>query len=244
MLAAAALLTAAALAAPDPGPYQAVLDQHLSGGRVDYAAIKAAGALDGYLAALASAPEPAGRAEQMAFWINAYNALTLDLVADAWPLASIRDLDGGNPWDARSFSVAGRSVTLNAIEHEILRPMGDARIHAAVNCASVGCPPLHGRAFTAANLDAELTAASRAWMKTNGVRVDRAGGAVTLSKIFDWYGDDFVPRADTDVPGIDGKQEAAIDFAADHLPEDTAAWLRQGGYSVAYHGYDWKVNGK
>lgn len=239
-----ALLSSLALAAPDTAAYQAVLDAHLSRGRVDYGAVKASGALDGYLAGLETAAEPAGRAEKMAFWINAYNALTIDLIADEWPVSSIMDLDGGKVWDTRSFTVAGRSVTLNAIEHQILRPMGDARIHAAVNCASIGCPPLYPKAFTGAGLEGQLAAASRAWMQTNGVKVDPAGKQVTLSKIFEWYGDDFVPRADTDVPGLDGKREAAVDFAADHLPAETAAFLRSGGYSLGYHAYDWKVNGQ
>lgn len=244
MILAFALAAPAALAAPDVTPLQQVLDQHLKGGRLDYAAIAASDPLDGYLAQLAAAPEPSDRAAKMAFWINAYNALTIDLVADHWPLASIRDLDGGDPWGKRRFSVAGKQVTLNDIEHQILRPMGDPRIHAAVNCASIGCPPLYPRAFTAAGLEAQLSGASSAWAAGNGARIDQAGGAVGLSKIFDWYGDDFLARTDTDVPGLDGKQQAAIDFLADHLAGADAAWLRAGGYSVSWVDYDWRVNAR
>ena len=240
----AALLSTAALAAPSPAPYQAVLDQHLRQGRVDYAAIQRTGALDGTLDGLAKATEPTAPAEKMAFWINAYNALTIDLIADEWPVSSIRDLDGGKVWDSRSFTVAGRAVTLNDIEHRILRPMGDPRIHAAVNCASVGCPPLPAGAFTAANLDAELTAASRRWVASNGASIDQAGGVVRLSRIFDWYGDDFVPRADRAIPGLDPKQAAAIDFLADHAEPAVATWLAGGGYRVEWQPYDWAVNAR
>ena len=84
----------------DNTAYQQALTRYVDArGRVDYAGLKAAGALDGYVAALATAAEPAGKADKMAFWINAYNALTLDLVADSYPLACIKDLHGGNPWD-------------------------------------------------------------------------------------------------------------------------------------------------
>jgi hypothetical protein len=250
MLAAYALVLCTALAGSDEtpisthAPLQAVLDQHLSRGRVDYGAIKSSDALDAYLQTLAGASEPTGRAERMAFWINAYNALTIDLIADEWPLASIRDLNGGNPWDARKFTVAGRSVTLNTIEHKILRPMGDPRIHAAVNCASIGCPPLYRKVFTAGGLNGQLAAASRSWASSNGAVINQAAGTVQLSQIFDWYGDDFVRRADTDVPGIDGKQEAAVDFLADHLDAEVAGWLRSGGYTIGWSDYSWKVNSK
>lgn len=236
------LMVAAALAA-DHGALQAALDAHVSSrGTVDYAGLKASGALDGYLDGLASAAEPSSRGEQMAFWINAYNALTLDLIADNYPLSSIRDLDGGDPWSARTFTVAGRTVTLNDIEHNILRPMGDARIHAAVNCASQGCPPLSPRAFTGSGLDAQLDDAARRWVQGNGVRIDPGKNTVSLNKIFDWYGDDFTAAyASEDIPGIDGKAEAALNFAARYLPE-RADYLRQGGYTVEYSPYSWELN--
>jgi hypothetical protein len=227
----------------DPGAWQQVLSASVdSRGNVNYAAVHAAGVLDGYLAGLAQATEPSARAEKMAFWINAYNALTVDLVADNWPLRSIRDLDGGDPWGTRSFTVAGRQVTLNDIEHKILRPMGDARIHAAVNCASRGCPPLARQAFTGAALDAQLDAVAQSWVRGSGARVDPATGTVTLSRIFEWYGEDFVASYGLpDVPGIAGKQEAAANFVARYWP-DQAAYLHGGGYTVAYSTYDWSVN--
>lgn len=240
----APLLSLAAQAgAPDLAAYQAVLDAHVDArSTVDYAGLEASGALEPVVASFATATEPTAAADKAAFWINAYNALTLDLISDSWPLASIRDLDGGDPWNKRTFTVAGRAVTLNDIEHKILRPMGDARVHAAVNCASRGCPPLPTRAFTGAALEAQLDAASRAWAATNGAVVDRAAKRVQLSMIFDWYGEDFLGRADQPVPGLKGKQAAAIDFLADHASADLASFLRSGDYSVSWAPYDWKVN--
>ncbi len=223
---------------------QRALDGRVVAGRVDYAALKAAPqALDGYLAEVAAASLTGmSAAEKKAFYVNAYNALTLDLVADNYPLASIRDLDGGKPWSARRFKVAGRDLTLDDIEHTELRPLGDPRIHAAINCAAVGCPPLAPKVFTAANLDAQLDVAARAWAATATLK----DGVLTLNAIFDWFGDDFVPTYGArrfDIPGLDGKAEAAANFVAAYAP-DKAEALKKGGYTVKYAAYDWALNRK
>ncbi|MCB9741673.1 MAG: DUF547 domain-containing protein [Alphaproteobacteria bacterium] len=220
----------------------ATFTAHVKAGRVDYKAIGPAG-LDPVLEAFAGADLSGfSRDQQMAFWINAYNALTVDMMAENPGVGSIRDLDGGDPWSKRSFTVAGRQVTLNAIEHEILRPMGDARIHAAVNCASIGCPPLRRHAFTPDGLDAQLEKASRGWVIANAVSVGE--GEVKLNQIFDWYGDDFIAEYgdDRDIPGVEGKQEAALNFIIAHANEELAAQLSKGGYSVGYSTYNWSLN--
>jgi len=231
----------------DHADLDALLGSHVSAAGVDYAGLAASsGGLDAYVTRLAGADVAAlGQADAMAFWINAYNALTLQLVVANQPLASIRDLDDGNPWDARTWTVAGSTVTLNAIEHEILRPMGDARIHAAVNCASKGCPPLATDAFTGPTLDAQLTAASRAWSRENAVTITE--DSVALSAIFDWFGDDFVGSwgpAHHDIPGVEGKQEAALNFVAQYLDDEQRVWLHAGGYTVTYAEYDWSLNAR
>ena len=237
-------LTIALAAAMDTSAYQGVLTAHVDAqGSVDYAAISTAGALDAWLTTLETAAEPSGRDEKMAFWINAYNALTIDLIADNYPLGSIRELDGGDPWESRRFTVAGQLVTLNHIEHMILRPMGDPRIHAAVNCASRGCPPLANTVFTGAGLDTQLNAISASWVGSNGVTIDPDAGQIRLSKIFEWYGDDFVPMSSTDIPGVEGSQEAALNFIAQHLPQH-ADYIRAGGYMVGYSSYDWGINAR
>lgn len=232
-----------AAASLDQGPWQAVLDAHVdASGRVDYAAIAANHALDPYLAALGTAEEPLEPAERIAFWLNAYNAATVDLVADHFPVNSIRDLYGGKIWDTATVRVANRDLTLNQIENDFLRPMGDPRVHAALNCASLGCPPLSKTAYAGPTLDKQLVEASKRWMATNGITVDIAGKKVELSQIFDWYGADFTGMRHKDIPGLDGKQEAAVDYASRYLPADTAAFLVKGGYSVKYMSYDWALN--
>lgn len=227
--------------------FDALLTGHVASGKVDYAGIAAKGAaLDAYIAGLGTASLTGrARAEQMAFWINAYNALTLDVVSDNLPLSSIKDLDGGKVWDTRRWTVAGLSVTLNDIEHKILRTMGDPRIHAAINCASKGCPPLRAGAFTAEGLDAQLDAAVRAWALGNGVAVstDRVG----LNSIFDWFGDDFTGAygpAKFDIPGVEGKPEAALNFLMPHLAAETRQQLQAGGYVTYWSPYDWALNKK
>jgi hypothetical protein len=227
----------------------AVLGAYVAPAGVDYAGLKAGRAgLDAYVDALADAPIDAmGAAEQEAFWINAYNALTLQVIVDAYPLGSIMELEGGKVWEVRRFRVAGDEVSLNDIEHKILRPLGDPRIHAAINCASRGCPPLSSDAFTAAELDAQLDAASRAWATGSAAVIDRGGKSVRLSAIFDWFGDDFVPgygASRADIPGVEGKQEAALNFVGAYLDGDARAWLSAGGYQVSYGEYDWGLNAR
>ncbi len=238
------LLTLSAALALDSGPYQQLLRTYVDeDGNVDYVAVREGSEIDEYRAALAVAEVPSSDDGRAAFWINAYNALTIGLIADNFPLNSIMELDGGSPWDTRIFTVAGQQVTLNHIEHQLLRPMGDPRIHAALSCASRGCPPLRRTVFTADHLDAQLDAASRDWLQGGGVQLDVEGNQVTLSRLFEWYADDFAPASLTDIAGVDGAEEAAINFAAGYLPEH-AAWLLTGGYTVAWSPYDWGLNAR
>ena len=153
----------------DHSELDALLKKYGSGDRIDYAALKADRAgLDAYLDRVAKLPDSAvakwPRAEQMAFWINAYNAWTLRTIVDHYPIqgssfsrfpkSSIRQLD--DPWKT-NHTVAGVQRSLDDLEHKILRAeFKDPRIHAAVNCASVGCPPIRLEAFTAARLDEQL----------------------------------------------------------------------------------------
>ncbi len=163
-------------------------------GRVDYQGLKSAEAkLDKYLAQLAAHVPTSewGRAATMAYWINAYNAFTVKLILDHYPVKSIRDIHRGNPWDVKWIELGGKKYSLNQIEHDILRKrFQDARIHFAVNCAARSCPPLYNRAFTAENLESVLEQRAAAFIndpKYNRIRADRA----ELSKIFEWYRQDF-----------------------------------------------------
>ena len=187
--------------------YAKILASHVHDGRVDYqrlAADRAAlvditsgfGAVDG------AAERAWTREERLAFWINAYNLFTLQAIVDHYPIRagwftlgprnSIRQIAG--VWDRLTWRVAGRSVTLDDIEHRIIRPeFKEPRIHFAVNCASIGCPPLRSEPYRASSLGAQLDANARSYLASpQGLRVD--AGALVVTSILKWYGDDFVDR--------------------------------------------------
>ena len=155
--------------------------------------------LDRYLKVLESAhpnDKDWSRNEQMAYWINAYNAYTVQLIVRNYPLASIKDIKKGlafvnSVWDIKFIHIQGFTYDLNNIEHNILRPVfKDARIHAAINCASYSCPKLLNEAFTANNLDAQLDMAMRGFVNDplrNRIAVEKA----EISEIFKWFKGDF-----------------------------------------------------
>jgi len=233
----------AAAAGLDAALYGALLEAHttptdgVAGVLVDYTEVRRDPRWSTLLGQVAAQDlEGASRAQRLAFWINAYNILAIDLVARHFPLESIRDIGSffRPVWDRPAGTAAGAERTLGGIEHEILREMGEPRIHAAIVCASTSCPPLARTPFTAEELDAQLDAAVRTWLASErkGVRIDRAGREVTLSPIFDWFEEDFEPAG------------GVLGFVARHLPADEAAWLRaeRDRISVEHFDYDWSVN--
>ena len=221
-----------------------VLRAHVSGGSVSYGALAAdRGGLDAYLDSIAGASsgDIAGfsRGEAMAFWINAYNALTLKVILDHGPVASIRDIDGA--WDGIRHDVAGRSLTLNEIEHQILRKhYPDARLHMVLVCAARSCPKLYAGAFTPDNLEQRLDAASTGFVgdpARNRFEADR--GELAVSRIFEWYGTDFVKQYASASNGDDAS--AGIrGFFATYLDDPAAG---AGAVTVSYLDYDWSLNG-
>jgi len=208
--------------------------------RVAYAKAKTEGlmALRGYLDAMAAHPiSRFSRAEQEAFWINLYNALTVKVVIDHLPVTSIRDIDLGGggffssgPWDKKLIDIEGDAVSLNDIEHRILRPIWrDPRLHYALNCASLGCPNLAARAYAPARLEKMLNQAAEAYINhPRGVRID--DGEITLSKIYDWYAEDF-----GDEQGLLGHLRRYA------LPDLEARLMRAKG--IDDYEYDWGLNG-
>jgi len=152
--------------------------------------------LTGYIDSLtAMDPRQLSRDEQMAYWINLYNALTVEVVLRYPDKDSIlrmgESLFRSGPWKDKLITIAGQDVTLDDIEHRILRPIWrDHRIHYAVNCASYGCPNLSTTTFTAENLERQLAAGEHAYVNhARGVSLQ--GDKLTLSSIYDWYGNDF-----------------------------------------------------
>ncbi|EMB7843601.1 DUF547 domain-containing protein [Vibrio vulnificus] len=156
-------------------------------------------ALKQYLDTLAKQnPLTLNRAEQYAYWVNLYNAITVDLILDNYPLKSITKLGGlfsFGPWNEEVITINSKPLTLNDIEHRILRPIwNDPRTHYAVNCASLGCPNLQPQAFTADNTPALLDAAAKEFINS-AKSVSRQGNKAQLSSIYDWFADDFGGKA-------------------------------------------------
>jgi hypothetical protein len=176
------------------------------------------------------------REARLAFWVNAYNILAIDLVVRHHPVESIRDIGSFlfPVWRKRVATIEGRSLSLDAIEHEILRPMGEPRIHGAIVCASTSCPALARTPFRTESLDRDLDAAMHTWLTspTKGLAIDREAGVIHLSRIFDWFEEDF-----EDAGGV-------LAFIAPFLGEADAAWLRGAGAgtSIRYLDYDWSLN--
>jgi Protein of unknown function, DUF547 len=128
--------------------------------------------------------------EKLAYWINAYNALTIKLILDNYPLSKIINLDGGKTWDVKRFTLGGKKYSLNDIENNIVRPMGEPRIHFALNCAAKSCPPLFNEAFVADKLNAQLESRTRQFINDTKFNVLK-GSEIKISNIFNWYGKDF-----------------------------------------------------
>ncbi len=212
--------------------------ESLAGTAVDYASLVRSKELDTLVAQVKAArPSALGHDARLAFWINAYNILTLDLVRRNHPVVSIKDIGSffSPVWKTELGTIEGNAITLDEIEHEILRPEGDPRIHGAIVCASKSCPPLLRRPFRPETLDADLDFAMRAWLKNpaKGVAIDRAAKEVRVSKIFQWFEADFEAK---------GGVRATI---ARYVSPADATWLRGPGRLAPfrYFEYDWSLNG-
>lgn len=175
--------------AHDHAPYQRVLSSHAHEGGVDYAALARDAAaradLDRYVASLATMPASSGLAD----WLNAYNAIVIHRIVQHWPIASVRDVPGF--FDGAVTPVAGENRTLDDLEHRVIRArFRDARVHLALNCGAISCPPLPSRAFEARTLSSTLDRLARAAVSSDAfVRVE--GQRLRVSEIFFWFQQDF-----------------------------------------------------
>lgn len=163
-------------------------------GMVDYKGLKARKtALDAYCKYLGEhMPDDSWtKWDQMAYWINAYNAFTLQLIVDHYPISSITKLDKGKAWDVKRIPLGRKKFSLNQIENEKLRAQfKDPRIHFAINCAAKSCPPLLNKAYVSDNLDATLDARTKSFINNKSFNI-LLNNKATVSKIFDWYAADF-----------------------------------------------------
>ncbi|NJO37780.1 MAG: DUF547 domain-containing protein [Rhizobiales bacterium] len=233
----------ASQAAIDHGLWQALLQRCLvtgSDGINRFAYAKAAAAapeLDGYLEQMAALPiSTYSRPEQMAYWINLYNALTVSVVRDHYPVDGIRDIDispglfSDGPWGRKLLTIEQERVALDDMEHQILRPIWqDPRVHYAVNCASLGCPNLQPVPFTAARLDRQLDAAAIEFVNHRRA-LELRGDRLRASSIYDWFQEDF-----------GGSEQGVIAHLRAYLLPDLAMKL-EGVHAIDDYGYDWRLN--
>ena len=211
------------------------LKRHVHEGAVDYSSLKRASAnIDAWLLAAAEADENEfktySREDRLAFLINLYNAATLRLILDHHPIASIRKIgpvwDPNKAWKLPVVNIFGRTVSLNTVEHEMIRPVfNEPRVHFALVCAAKGCPPLRSEAYDGARLSAQLDDQARIFLfqkaKNNA---DRGDETAYLSPIFRWYMEDF-----------GGSKKSVLAFVKKWLPVEN-------DWKVAWTEYDWSLN--
>ena len=214
----------------DGTPFDLLFPKYVKSGRVDYRALQAHRLpLTRALAAAAAVTESQfnswDKNRQLAFLINLYNASTLQLILDHYPVKSIKKIKSlfKGPWDQPAVPMFGKTITLNELEHGIIRKRyHDPRVHMALVCAAKGCPPLRSEAYTAEKLDEQLDDQSRIYLATPaGLAIDRSKGEARISSIFKWYGDDF--------PSVRA-------FVETHSRQSL------NGLKIRYLDYDWALN--
>ena len=233
----------ASTATIDHGGWQRFLDTYVRAGddgvnRVAYGRVSPADhtALDRYIGSLTNTRVTRlSRAEQLPYWINLYNALTVKVILTHYPVKSIRDIDispglfGDGPWRKKLVEIEGEPVSLDDIEHRIIRPIWrDPRIHYAVNCAAVGCPNLQTEAFTPANTEELFEKAAREFVNhPRGISAD--SDRVVVSSIYAWFTDDF----GGDLAGVVAHLKRYADPAQAIVLEEAAEFE---------DAYDWSLN--
>ena len=228
--------------------FTAILAEHVNmRGIVDYTAVCADERMPKYIHQLQTTdPSALNDTDQLAFWINAYNAFTLKIVCDSYPIDSISELHGGGlilgtvlnttVWDKEEFSINGQMLTLGHIEHEILRKGPEkARIHFAIVCAAVSCPPLRAEAYEGYKIDAQLEAQGRIFLSRDDLnRFDMNRKRAHLSGIFKWFLKDF-----------GSNRTELLQYLADYAPDPAVAEsLRTNAkdWRIKWNKYDWTLN--
>ena len=224
----------------DHSKFDQVLKKYVDDkGLVDYNSIAKDKGFSEYMQSLQTARvEDLSRDGQLAFWINAYNAVTIDKVIKTKPKKSVRETFVPGVWTGTKFFtsrkhiVAGKRLSQDDIEHEILRKQfQDPRIHFAIICASLGCPPLPRIAYTEENVQTRLEEETRQYLNSpRGTRLDRAENTLHVSKLFDWFGSDFI-----------NKSGSVLAFMQPYLDEEVRAFLERNPM-ISYLEYDWALN--
>ncbi len=222
-----------------------ILKNYVKNGLVDYNGLQKDKELDKYLTQLSvTNPDKLNRNEKLAFWINAYNAFTLQVVRDNYPIESITDLHTGGKiigyligktvWDKEFITINNKKYSLNDIEHKILRKMDEPRIHFSIVCASISCPELRNEAFEADKLEAQLQEQSTKFLndKTRN-HFDIKNRKAYVSEIFSWFDEDF------------GKSdENILRFIANYVPDNISKDIKSNisKWDISYNDYNWNLN--
>ena len=244
----AASATSAAAALPDTAAYARVLERFVTDdAHVRYAALKAGPTdLDEYLDSLATL-DPKGiealpEADRIALWVNAYNAITLKTIIDSYPIqgrglsalrypaSSIRQISGA--WTDRGWVVAGSKMSLDDIEHKILRKrFHEPRVHMALVCAALGCPPLRAEPYDGARLGEQLDDQARRYLASPfGMKLEPERRRIAVSAIFKWFAGDF------------DKEDGVRAFLTRYAPEAARADLADSKTKITFLDYDWSLN--
>jgi hypothetical protein len=244
-IACALLLSVPLSASVDHSLFTAVLKDHVKDGRVNYKAIKTDDRFKQYIELLKKT-DPSGLQgmDKLAFWINVYNAYNIKMICDAYPVKSPMDLGSGGlvlgtvlkstAWDKKNVDVGGKIMTLNNVENDIIRKVGDPRVHFAMVCAAKSCPPLRSEAYEAAKLNEQLEDQGRDFLaqtKKNTFNFEKKTASV--SNIFNWFQSDFAKSP-----------QEVLKYVSRFLPKDKGDMLAANAkdYSVSYTEYDWSLN--
>jgi hypothetical protein len=238
-----------AFASVDNTEFTALLKDNVKDGRVNYKAIKQDPRLGNYLSQLSKTdPKTLSGKDEMAFWLNVYNAFTLKVICDHYPLKSITDLNspggaGGlifatiaksTIWDKQTIEINGKKYSLNGVENDILRPKGDPRVHFAMVCAAKSCPPLRNEAFEGAKLNEQLEDQGRDFLaQSKKNSFDFSKKTCQISNIFNWFKGDFEKTG-----------KSVLQYVSRFLPKDQGDILlaNAGSFSINHTDYDWSLN--
>lgn len=248
----------------DHSLYDTFLQRFVSNGFVDYNGMqKQRETLNKYLQSIKQVNpnefENWSNNEQMVFWINAYNAITLEVILINYPIqwgslisrarfpkSSIRQIN--KVWDTVYIKVMGKELTLNQIEHEILRKkFHDPRIHFVIVCASIGCPKLESRAFYADGLEQRLEQAARNFISdSKQVRLDKKENTFNISSIFEWFKEDFNASATAhqNYKNYSKSERGIIEFIVSRLSKEDQQFIFNNQPKIKYLKYDWTLNEK
>lgn len=226
--------------AGDHGSFNAILNEYVEGGYFDYEAFmedrSARDGLDQYLSEMSRVKtDKLNRDEELAYWMNLYNASTIQLIEKNYPVESINDLGGWltSPFEKEFIETQRGTISLDAVEHEIIRPTFDEpRIHFALVCAAKSCPPLRNEAYVADQLDDQLEDQTKEFLsseKNNFILKNRRLN-MKISSIFHWYGEDF------------GGEAGIAQYVAEYLPEKKAKPILNDNYTIEYLDYNWELN--